>query len=169
METVIKYNKVKPVTLLIISLAFTLICIWLIFDSNRNSITGFAGLTLFTILDVYIVYRLKKGGGIILNESGIVTDRNNPDDTFISWNEIERFSLYEANGIRTINIHLFNPGALIERQTKTNVRKNMQINQTLYNAPVGINPNLLDIKYKRLENLLMENLETYKKNNITQH
>ncbi|MBP1664534.1 MAG: hypothetical protein H6Q19_1674 [Bacteroidetes bacterium] len=163
METVIKYNKIKPVTLLIVSLAFTFICIWLIYDSNLKSITGYAGLVLFMIFDVYIVFRVRKGGGIILNDRGIVTDRNNPDDTFISWNEIEKFSLYEANGIRTINIHLTNPGALIERQTKKSVRKNMQINQTLYNAPVGINPNLLDIKYKQLENLLMENLETYKK------
>ena len=90
---------------------------------------------------------------------GIVSDRNHPEDSFISWDEIEKFTLREADGIKTINLHLYNPLVFLERQTRKNVRKKMEINEILYKAPVGITPHLLNISYKKLENLLIEKLE----------
>lgn len=160
METVINYNKIKPAVLLLVSVAFTIICIWMIIESDGKSLLGYCGLAFFLLLSVFIVYRLMRGGGIILTDKGIVTDRNNPEDSFISWDEIEKFSLREADGIKTINIHLYNAEALIERQTKKSVRKDMQISQILHKAPTGISPHLLNISYKKLENLLMEKLES---------
>ena len=41
-----------------------------------------------------------------------------------------------------------------------NIRKKMEINEILYKAPVGITPNLMNISYKKLENLLIEKLES---------
>ncbi len=132
----------------------------MIIESDGKSILGYCGLAFFLLFSVFIVFRLVRGGGIILTDLGIVTDRNNPKDSFISWDEIEKFSLREAEGIKTINIHLHNAEALIERQTKKSVRKNMQISQILYKAPIVITPHLLNISYKKLENLLMEKLES---------
>ena len=160
METVIKYSKLKPVLLLLVSTAFAGICIWMLIESEGINLLGYAGFAFFFLLSVFIVYRLVKGGGIILSDKGIVSDRNHPEDSFINWDEIEKFSLREADGIKTINLHLYNPQVFLERQTRKNVRKKMEINEILYKAPVGITPHLLNISYKKLENLLIEKLES---------
>ena len=93
METVIKYSKLKPALLLLVSIAFAGICIWMLIESKGKNLLGYAGFAFFFLLSVYIVYRLVKGGGIILSDKGIVTDRNHPEDSFINWDEIEKFTL----------------------------------------------------------------------------
>ena len=160
METVIKNSKIKPVAILFISLTLAICCVFLVIGSQKGCIVGYIGFTFFSFGCIYLIYRLIKGGGIVLNDEGIVTDRNNPDDSFIPWKDIERFSLREENGIRTIDIHLYNPQSFIDKQRNKSIRRNMEINQSLHNATVGISSNLLAISYKNLEEILVNKLET---------
>lgn len=160
METVIKNSKLKPLILLLISLFFLGLCLWIIIENRGNNFVGYAGFIFFLMGSLFIIIRLKKGGGIEINNKGLIIDINNPTDSFVAWNEIKNLSLQENNGTKIINIHLHNPQKFIDNQPIKKKQKEMERNLILFDAPIGISVNLLDVTYKKLEALLMDNFQS---------
>ena len=55
METVIKYSKLKPVLLLLVSTAFAGICIWMLIESEGKNLLGYAGFAFFFLFFVLMI------------------------------------------------------------------------------------------------------------------
>jgi len=166
METVIKNSKLKPLILLLISLFFLGLCFWIIIENQGRNFVGYVGFIFFLTGIIFIILRLKKGGGIEINDKGLIVDINNPTDSFVAWKEIKKFSLQENNGTKIINIHLYDPQKFTDNQQIKKRRKEMERNLILFDAPIGISVNLLDITYKKLEALLMDNFNQVNNLNI---
>jgi hypothetical protein len=85
--------------------------------------------------------------GLVDNSSGVSGGE-------ILWEDIESFSVIEIHRQKLIMLHVKNPQDYIDKQTSSFKRKMMQVNYNMYNTPLSITSNTLQIKFDDLLNIL---------------
>jgi len=126
-------------------------------------IVGIA-LGLFSGLLITILVRklLDKKPGLIINKHGITDNSSGLSGGLILWSEIEKIIVVTANRQKFIMFILSNPQDYLSKVKNIYKRKGMQLNYKIYNAPIGISANSLQISSDKLYKLLLNKMEEYK-------
>lgn len=175
----IPLSKIKIGLMLIGSVAIFVLGFWMIlhipplhipkirrnFLGNRMVFLIFGVvLVLFSGVIITILIRklLDKRPGLIINKQGITDNSSGLSDGLILWSEIEKIIVVTANQQKFIMFILNNPQDYLSKVKNRYKRKGMQLNYKIYNAPIGISANSLQISSDKLYKLLLNKMEEYK-------
>lgn len=175
MKTIEIYSsKKKSFLLLISSLLFVIIGIWMFM--NAENLTGFRSGSPIFIKGIGIISFLFFGLGfyisikqlvknklfVIIDKSGInVNPKKNPSE-FISWNNIEGFSELQIQSQKMVLINLNNPDYWIENENNRIRKRLAQFNLDNYGSPFVLSAISMQINHAELVEVLNENFEKYK-------
>ncbi len=169
-------SKKKSMLLLIGSIAFVALGIWLLMDANnltggrsKNPIIirgiGISSIIFFGLgIFVGIKRLIKSEVALIINQNGINVNPKKSITEFIKWEDILGFEEIKIQSTRILIIAVKNPEYWLEKETSTIRKKMMQFNIKNYNSPFNIAESGLNIS----TNELNERLNSYfKKYNTT--
>ena len=163
-------SKKKSIPLLIGSIAFVALGIWLLLEADnlpRNPIyTRGIGVVsiLFFGLGIFVgIKRLIKSEiALIIDPIGLNIDPKKSLTEFIKWDEILGFKEIKIRSMRVLIIGVKNPEYWLEKETNTIRKKMMQFNINKFNSPFNITASVLDISYNELNEKLNSYFEKYK-------
>ena len=164
--------------MLIGSIVFVLLAIWLIYYADN--LTGFrymryrnptfirgigiAGVLFFGLCAIYLGRKIPDNKpGIIIDKMGLIDNSSGVAAGQILWSDIEKISVIEIHRQKLILLHVKNPQDYIGKQTSAFKRKMMQLNFNMYETPLSITSNSLQIKFDELLNILNQYLSTSRK------
>jgi len=162
-ETIIKLSKTKAILLILGSLAFVGVGIYLVYldpvqIENHTRFNnpllvhgiGWVCIVIFGLSGLYHIRKLfDKKPGLILNSTGIIDNSSGIAAGLIPWNDIKGFSIYEVNKQKMLVISLNNPNKYIEMGNlfKRSLNK---ANYKMCGSPLSITPNSLQINFDEL-------------------
>lgn len=173
----IELSKTKLIKLLVFSVLFLGIGLWMIIANPqiKNPIFGNIivktiasyGSTIMGIFGLYYFSKklFDKEPGIIISEEGIYDNSSIYKFGLIPWSEIT--GVYEkivqvANATQYfITFELVNPQKYIENETNPLKRKLIEVNAKNYGSPIHISTNGLKTNHQELFNLIKEYYEKY--------
>ncbi len=121
--------------------------------------TGIASILFFGLCAVYIARKLPDNKpGLILDKIGLTDNSSGVSAGQILWSDIENISVIEIHRQKLIMLHVKNPQDYIDKQTSSFKRKMMQMNLNMYETPLSITSNSLQIKFDELLNILNDHL-----------
>jgi len=162
-------SKKKSFLLLIGSLVFVVLGIWLLLETdnltswraNNPTLTRGIGLVsiLFFGLGIFISTRrlFKSELALIITSEGINVNPKKSLLDFIKWDDIQKIEEIKIQNTRIVIIRVKNPQHWLDKETSSFRRKLMQFNLTNYNSPFNISAAGLDISSDKL----VETLNTY--------
>lgn len=165
-QIVVPLSKLKLVLIFIGSLFFVAIGLWFVISTSINSnnfmddqfvllIIGIVSILFFGIVFIFIARKLfDNKPGLVINSMGLVDNSSGVSGGEILWEDIESFSVIEIHRQKLIMLHVKNPQDYIDKQTSSFKRKMMQVNYNMYNTPLSITSNTLQIKFDDLLNIL---------------
>ena len=166
----IPLSKKKLILMLIGSLGFVAAGFWFVikppsisnpYFGNQSTIffIGIASILFFGLCAFYIAREIPNNKpGLIINNIGITDNSSGVSAHQIVWSDIEHISVIEIHRQKIIMIHVKNPQDYIEKQTNSFKRKMMQMNLSMYETPLCITSNSLQIKFDDLLNILNNHL-----------
>ena len=169
-------SKKKSVLLLLCSLAFVALGVWLFVDaeylvSGRNQhpvivrAIGFASVLFFGLGIVISIKRLIKSEvALTMDVVGLNINPKKAANQFIKWNDILGFEEVKIHSTRIVIIIVKNPENWIDLETNLVRKKLMQFNVNNYGSPFNLSAVGLDISFKALCELLNEYLQKYRSN-----
>ena len=162
-------SKKKSLLLLIGSIAFVVLCFWLLIEADnltslraRNPIftrgIGIASI-LFFGLGVFVgIKRLIKSEiALIIDIKGLNVNPKKSLIEYIKWSDINGFEEIKIQSTRIVIIGVKNPQYWLDKETSGFRRKLMQFNVSNYNSPFNIAASGLDISSDKL----IETLNNY--------
>ncbi|PTB97236.1 hypothetical protein C9994_03730 [Marivirga lumbricoides] len=172
-------SKKKSLILLLGSLAFVALGIWLVMEAEnltgwkaRNPLftrgIGIASILFFGLgIFVSIKRLLKSEIALVIDPIGLNVNPKKSTTELIKWEEITGFEEIKIQSTRILVISVTNPKYWLERETNTIRKKLMQFNINNYDSPFNIAASGLDINSTELKNTLNKYFEKYK--NEAQH
>jgi hypothetical protein len=167
----IPLSKTKLILMLVGSIAFVLLGLWLISEADNLSgrmtknptytrRIGAAGVLFFGVCAVYIGRKIPDNKpGLIIDEFGLTDNSSGISAGKIMWNDIKYIKVIEIHQQKLIMFHVNNPQDYIDKQTSGLRRKMMQLNYNMYGTPLSIASNSLKIKFDDLLNILNDQLK----------
>lgn len=167
-------SKKKSLLLLIGSIAFVAIGVWLVLEADN--LTGWRarnpifirgiGITsiIFFGLGIFIgIKRLIKSEiALIIDSKGLNVNPKKSLTEFIKWTDIKGFEEIKIQRTRIVIIGVKNPEYWLDKETSGFRRKLMQFNMNNYNSPYNIASAGLDISSDNLIETLNIYFEKYK-------
>jgi hypothetical protein len=161
-KTIIQFNKIKVLGILLISAIFVAMGTWSIVDFySGQSLTSGADVVLAYAVVVFFGYGVFKGikglfgnyPAYIIDDTGIVYDGRNPQEGRVDWEDVATISESEISiGLTTqkfIVIQVKNPDAFIGSKKSAITRKLLTYNLQKVGGPVAITS--VGVKATRLE------------------
>lgn len=170
-ENRITTSKSKQLKLLLVSLTFVGIGLWMIivprmdstFSLFNNRIfvitSGIISILFFGLCSVIFFLQLigykhsKKG--IVINQNGINDNSNTNSIGFIPWTDIKEVKINSVLGNNFLTIVVYNPHDYINRQVYLSKRKGMETDLESTGSPINISTGTLNINtqklYKKIE------------------
>lgn len=173
----IPLSKSKNITMLIGSIGFVAIGIWFITnpphsensfwgDPGKLKVIGYLSILFFGFTSIVLFRKLfDKKPGLIIDEKGITDNSSGVSAGEIAWSDIEKITVIQIQKQNMLLVHVSNPKEYIEKQKGSFKKHMMEMNYKLYQTPLSITPNTLQISFSKLSKLLSERLENSKKNN----
>lgn len=175
MESIEIYSsKKKSLLLLIGSIAFVALGVWLLIEADnltgwraRNPIftrgIGIASI-LFFGLGIFVgIKRLVKSEiALIIDQKGLNVNPKKSLTEFINWTDINGFQEIKIQSTRIVIIEVKNSEYWLDKETSGFRRKLMQFNINNYNSPFNIASAGLDISSDRLIETLNKYFNRYK-------
>lgn len=167
-------NKKKSLLLLIGSIAFVAIGIWLLLEADnltvwraRNPIftrgIGIASIIFFGLgIFVGIKRLIKSEIALIIDSKGLNINPKKSLTEFIKWSDIKGFEEIKIQSTKIIIIGVKNPEFWLKKETSGFRRKLMQFNINSYNSPFNIASPGLDISSGSLIETLNKYFDRYK-------
>jgi hypothetical protein len=167
-------SKKKSLLLLICSLTFVAIGIWLLLEADnltgwraRNPIftrgIGIASIIFFGFgIFVGIKRLIKSEIALIIDSKGLNVNPKKSLTEFIKWNDINGFEEIKIHSTRIVIIGVKNPNYWLDKETSVFRRKLMQFNINNYDSPFNIASSGLDISADRLIETLNKYFDRYK-------
>jgi hypothetical protein len=175
----IPLSKVKLTKLLLASIVFSIIGLWIAISKpdisnaflNNDVIKNIVayGSMLMGLFGIYFFTKklFDKRPGIVIDAQGITDNAGAMSVGLILWNDISdikeriiQVSLFSKQSF--VVIILKHPETYISKQTNAIKRKIMSSNLNGYGSPINITSNGLKIKHNELLLLMKENLKKYK-------
>lgn len=169
-QIAIPLSKKKLILMLIGSIGFIAAGLWFVikppsisnpFFGNPTTVllTGIASILFFGLCAVYIARKLPDNKpGLIIDKIGLTDNSSGVSAGLILWSDIENISVIEIHRQKLILLHVKNPQDYIDKQTSGFKRKMMQINFNMYETPLSITSNTLQIKFDELLRILNDYL-----------
>lgn len=175
----IELSKTKLIKLLVFSILFLGIGLWMIIANPQinnpifgniivKTIASYGGTIMGTFGIYFFSKKLfDKEPGIIISEEGIYDNSSIYKFGLIPWSEIT--GVYEkivqvANATQYfITFDLVNPQKYIDNETNPLKRKLIEVNAKSYGSPVHISTNGLKTNHQELFNLIKAHYEKYNK------
>jgi hypothetical protein len=166
----IQLSKKKLILMLVGSIAFVLLGLWLISEADNltgwrannptyTRIIGIAGVLFFGVCAVYIGRKLPDNKpGLIIDDVGLTDNSSGVSAGQILWSDVKNIKVIEIHRQKLIMLKVKNPHDYIDRQTSGLKRKMMKMNFNMYGTPLSITANSLQIKFDELLNILNNHL-----------
>jgi hypothetical protein len=167
-------SKKKSVLLLLGSIAFVALGIWLLIEADnltgwraRNPIftrvIGIASILFFGLgIFVSIKRLIKSEIALIIDPIGLNVNPKKSASEFIKWKEILGFEEVKMQSTRILIIGVKNPEYWLEKESSAIRKKMMQFNINNYDSPFNIAASGLDISSTDLNETLNKYFEKYK-------
>ncbi len=165
----IPFSKNKLVLLLIVSIIFVVIGVFMLITPHKtgdNSIYnnpvfvisfGTIGSILFiATAALFITHLLDSKPGLIINDEGINLNLYIKD--YIKWAEIQQLGITQIGAAKLILVYLKQPEAFIAKQNSFFKKRIMSLNYKLSGTPVSITSNSLKCGFDELYTLLNQKL-----------
>jgi hypothetical protein len=169
-KTEIYTSKKKALWLLMGSLAFVAISIWMFShaaEMKRNPLlirtVSIISLLFFGFSFFIAIKQLLKTDLVLVIEPEGITVKPGQANTFhIKWDEITGFKKFKIYQTRIIIILVENPGYWLEKETNMLKKKLMQTNLRNYGSPFNLSANSLSTDHETLMSLLNTYWQAYK-------
>ena len=172
-EVVFEKSKAKIIVLLLFSVVFVLLGIWILSggadDARRslgvvgNRIVGIAGILFFGGIGLILIKKiLEKEPGLVLNKDGFIDNSSALSAGFVPWSNVKMLGLLSFSGQQFIAIKLHDARDFLERGNaiqKMLKRKNLKMTE----ADILISANILPINAEDLLKQFEEYLQVYLK------
>ncbi|HOY20288.1 MAG TPA: STM3941 family protein [Haliscomenobacter sp.] len=170
----IPLSKTKLLLLLIGSLAFVALGVWLIISRSSpnepfwaeqlfSKLVGCAAILFFGSGAFWIIRKLfDRGPGLIIDEQGLTDNSSAISAGQILWTDIEAISVLEIQRQKLIMLQVKNPQDYIDKQPSGLKRKLMNMNFRMYGTPLSISSNGLKISFAELLKILNDQLAANK-------
>jgi len=179
-STEITTSKTKLVGLILTSLAFIAIGLWMIVVPRTYSVFPifnnrlivvifgtldivFFGLCLFVFILQFFGYRLKQGGFKIDN-NGITDNSKNSAFGFIPWDDVKDVTITKVFNRKILTIIVHNPQKYIDRQGTVMRRKAMEVDYKMTGSPINISTGFLNTSTDKLKSIIEKRFNEYKIN-----
>ncbi|AEE53344.1 hypothetical protein Halhy_5519 [Haliscomenobacter hydrossis DSM 1100] len=166
----IPLSKTKLLLLLIASLAFVALGVWLIISRTSHNepfwaeqlfvkLVGCAAIVFFGICAFFIIRKLPdQRPGLIIDDEGLTDNSSGVSAGQILWADIEDISVLEIQRQKLIMLQVKNPQDYIDKQPSGLKRKLMTMNFRMYGTPLSISSNGLKISFDELLKMLNDYL-----------
>ena len=170
-EVVIPLSKTKISLLLLGSVAFVLLGLWLLlftpeikhpFFGNKTVlfIAALLAIVFFGTTTVINIRKLiQRTPGLIIGRDGIYDNSSAVTAGLIKWEDLQDIGVLEIQKQKLIMLYVQNPQEYIKSQKNAIKRKIMQINHKTYSTPISISTNGLQCKFDELYELLKQYLD----------
>ena len=167
--TKIQVSKTKTFLLILVSLAFVCVSIWLFSIADEQIRRPPIVLKLISIISVcffgfgFIAGFKKlfdKRPGLIIDDNGIQDNSSISTGRFISWSNITGFKTIKIKSTSILLIYINNAEDIINIESKWK-QKIMRYSEKTYGTPLSISSGTLQIKFHELEILLLDKLTAY--------
>lgn len=170
----IPLSKGKMIMLLIGSIAFVTIGLWLVISpptiqnglfSNTALIliSGSASILFFGLCGLMFLKKLQDNKpGLIIDKTGITDNASGISAGHIPWSNIKEIKTLQIMNQKFLMILVSNPDTYINRQTNTIKRKAVEMNFKSYGSPISISANALKCNFDYLKNILQDQLDKNK-------
>ena len=172
-------SKKKSVLLVLASIAFVAIGVWMLLESDNltgwraknpvfTRLMGIAAILFFGFgIFVGIKRLIKSEIALIIDKTGLNVNPKKSLTEFIKWNEILGFEEIKIHSTKILIIVVKNPDYWLEKETNAIRKKMMRFNINSYNSPFNIAASGIDISSNELNEKLNKYFEKY--NNELQH
>jgi hypothetical protein len=169
----IPQSKTKLVLLLLSSLAFVALGIWIIHNVSSSEdldswhrwkglIAGFSSIIFFGGCSLVLLFMLfNNNPGLIVDDKGITINPGIFSNRSITWDQIEKFNIQRVLHTKLIGIHLKNPEEYIEQQKGAWIKRTLKLNYKNFGAPLSISTNNLKGNFDSIYSLLNNRLSSY--------
>lgn len=169
-EIIIEKDRVRMIVLMLPSLMFVGLGIWIAFfapELNIKSLNGelvkkTIGLLSIGFFGLGVILILKKlldnKYGVKISQKGIYDNSSALNAGLIKWENIERIERSKVMNRKYIRVVVNNPEEFIERQKNNRMRKIIESNFKLFGSPIHIYTNTLEIRFKELFDLINDEL-----------
>ena len=166
----IQLSKKKLILMLVGSIAFVLLGLWLIIEADNltgwraknptyTRIIAIVGVLFFGACAVFIVRKLFDNKPVlIIDNVGLTDNSSGVTAGQILWSDVKSIKVIEIHRQKLIMFKVKNPQDYIDRQASGLKRKMMQMNFNMYGTPLSISSNSLQIKFDELLNVLNNHL-----------
>ncbi|MEQ1732099.1 MAG: STM3941 family protein [Bacteroidia bacterium] len=167
----IPLSKKKLLQMLIGSLAFVALGLWLVFNPPTNGryahanpifafVIGAISILFFAPAFIFIAKKLYENKpGLIIDNIGITDNSHGVSAGLIVWSDIEKIYEVQINKQKIIIIEVKNPQEYIDKQLSYLKRKLMLFGINMYGTPLSITSNTLQIKHDELVLILNNTLK----------
>lgn len=133
----------------------------------RNStfifVAGIAAIAFFGLCGIYGVIKLfDKKVGLKINNDGITDNSNATSVGLIEWKDIKGFETLDIASTKILIVKTDKPEKYINRATNPISKRAMQANFKMYDSPLSIISNSLEIKFDDLKELIISEFKRRK-------
>ncbi len=107
---------------------------------------------------IFILQLFNKNPGLLINNEGITINPGSSSNSFIEWNNIEKFGIKNVSQTKLIMVYLKNPEDLINNLSSPIKRKMALFSLKNYGTPISISTGGLKCSTDELYNLLTDKL-----------
>lgn len=170
----IPLNKGRLTILLISSIIFIAIGLWLVISPPKIDIpllgnptlilvTGIASILFFGLCAFMFFKKLKDDkAGLIIDKTGVTDNASGISAGHIPWSNIKEIRTAQVMNQKFLMILVDNPNDYISRQTNAIKRKGAEMNFKNYGSPISISANTLKCNFDELKNILQAQLNKNK-------
>lgn len=170
-EVVIPLSKTKISLLLLGSVAFVLLGLWLLLFTpeikhplfgNKTAliIAALLAIVFFgTTAVINLIKLVQRTPGLVIGRDGIYDNSSAVTAGLIKWEDLQDIGVMEIQKQKLLMLYVQNPHEYISSQKNAIKRKIMQINYKTYSTPISISTNGLQCKFDELHALLKQYLD----------
>jgi hypothetical protein len=172
-EIIIEKNKIRMIFLILPSLIFVGLGIWIAFFAPElnikllngeivKKIIGLLSIGFFGFAGILVTKKLLDNKyGIKISEKGIYDNSSAINAGLIKWDNIERIECRKVMSRKYIKVVVNNPEDYIKKQKNDRIKKMIESNFKIYGSPIHIYTNNLNMRFKDLFELI--NVELVKR------
>ena len=163
-------SKTKTSLMLLCSIAFVVVGIWLLFVSLSGSsiiliflvsLISFASIVFFGICGIYSLIRLfDTQPGLVLDSEGIIDRSSAVSVGRILWQDLVKIDVIKVENQRFLTFYTANPQKYLQRGGFLQRQMNA-LNYKLYGSPIHIASNSLKIGFGELSDLVFQYYAQY--------
>lgn len=172
-EITIKSSKTKIVLLMLASIVFVLVCIWLlVYPYATNILTGtlvypvaILGIIFFGFCGLYALSKIfDNTPGLIINDKGITDNSSAVSVGFVDWKDITNVSVTDVFGQKFVTVEVSNSNDLISKQGFLK-RFLLNVNMQGYKSPVQLSSVTLKATTEDIFNGISKGLTEFRAKN----